>query len=192
MALFNSAQHRTLLHLAREAVTEAVRYHRLLAKPVEDDAFTRPLGAFVTLKQFGQLRGCIGCIEALYPLHDTVIQMATSAALRDPRFPPVALHELDSLHVEISIMSPLTTATPEEVVVGTHGLVVEKGGARGLLLPQVPVEWGWDRETFLQHTCRKAGLPADAWQKGAKLYTFTAEAFSEEEIAETTLTESLE
>lgn len=183
MALFTTEQHRALLALARAAVQEAVQHGRMPTLAMADDAFARPLGAFVTLKQLGQLRGCIGSIAPVAPLHDTIIQMAVSAALRDPRFPPVATHELDTLDYEISILSPLEATTPEAVVVGTHGLVVEQGAARGLLLPQVPLEWGWDRVTFLQHTCRKAGLPMDAWQRGAKLYSFTAEVFSEEELA---------
>ncbi len=189
MALLNTDQHRALLALARSAVTEAVRHQRMPALTVADDAFSRPLGAFVTLKQCGQLRGCIGCIEPIAPLHETIIQMAVSAALRDPRFPPVTITDLDTLDYEISILSPLEPTTPEAVVVGTHGLVIEKGGARGLLLPQVPVEWGWDRLTFLRHTCRKAGLPMDAWQHGAQLFSFMAEVFSEHELRETAPTE---
>ncbi len=145
-----------------------------------DALFTQPLGAFVTLSQRGNLRGCIGYPEAVYPLYETIMRSGMSAALHDPRFSPVTPGELADLHIEISVLSPLRQATPEEVEVGTHGLVIERGHYRGLLLPQVPVEWGWNREEFLEDTCRKAGLPADAWREGATLYTFTAEVFSEQ------------
>jgi len=182
--MFTHLQQRALLTLARGAISAAVLRSRVTATPPEDDAFTRPLGVFVTLKQRGELRGCIGFPEAHVPLREAVTQAAVSAALRDPRFPPVAARELDSLRLEISVLSPLAAAAPEEVVVGTHGLVIEHEQARGLLLPQVPVEWGWDRETFLRQICRKAGLPPDAWQRGARLFTFTAEVFSEEETPE--------
>ncbi len=181
MTIFTQNQQHALLALARQVIHEAVLHRRITATPPDDDVFTQPMGVFVTLKQLGQLRGCIGFPEAHFPLHEAISKAAVSAALHDPRFPPVEAHELDSLRLEISVLSPLVATTPEEVVVGTHGLVIEQGHARGLLLPQVPVEWGWDREAFLSHTCRKAGLPLDAWQRGARLFAFTAEVFSEEE-----------
>lgn len=178
---YSNEQRRTLLTLARTAVTEAVLHRRAVDDTSEDPAFAETRGAFVTLTIAGGLRGCIGFPEAVFPLREAIVQGAISAALRDPRFPPVCAEELPRLHIEISVLSPLFEITPDAVEVGTHGLVIAKGGARGLLLPQVPVEWGWDREQFLQHTCRKAGLPADAWQHGATLYAFTAEVFGEEE-----------
>ncbi len=184
MTMFTPSQHRALLTLARTAIDEAVTHRRIVTPPATDVAFAQPLGAFVTLTQGGQLRGCIGFPEATFPLREAIVQGAVSAALCDPRFPPVEPHELDTLRIEISVLSPLITALPEEVVVGIHGMVVEQGRARGLLLPQVPVEWGWDRETFLRHTCRKAGLPLDAWQQDARLFTFTAEVFNEDELRE--------
>lgn len=138
-----------------------------------------PLGAFVTLKIRGRLRGCIGHIVGDAPLFETVAQMALSAAFEDPRFPPVRLDEFEALEIEISILSPLELCPdPLKIEVGRHGLLLRKGGRSGLLLPQVPVEWGWDRETFLKLTCAKASLPADAWRASdTDIYWFEAEVF---------------
>ncbi|WP_448384558.1 AmmeMemoRadiSam system protein B [Desulfosoma sp.] len=138
-----------------------------------------PRGAFVTLKRHGQLRGCIGQIEARQPLAHTVSRMASAAAFQDPRFPPVTPEEWDDLELEISVLSPLEKLDdPTQVRVGTHGLVLRKGSRSGLLLPQVAVEQGWDRETFLRQTCRKAGLPPEAWRDpDTEIYIFTAEVF---------------
>lgn len=138
-----------------------------------------PRGAFVTLKRHGQLRGCIGQIEARRPLAETVSRMALAAAFQDPRFPPVTADEWDDLELEISVLSPLMKLRdPAQVRVGTHGIYLRKGSRGGLLLPQVAVEQGWDRETFLRQTCHKAGLPADAWRDpDTELFVFTAEVF---------------
>ena len=137
-------------------------------------------GAFTTLHLRGRLRGCIGYVIPTHSLYRTVAETAQAAAFDDPRFPPVTAEEAPHLKVEISVLSPLQPIRPEEVVTGVHGLIVSKGGRRGLLLPQVPVEWGWDRETFLSQTCRKAGLPPDAWRQDIDLQAFTAEVFGEE------------
>ena len=182
--MFSPDQQRFMLQLARRAVTAAVTEGKIITLAEVEEAFNRLAGAFVTLSKFGQLRGCIGYPEPTLPLHETLIHSAASAALQDPRFPPVAPAELDDLHIEISVLSPLQSAQPDEVVVGTHGLVVELGRARGLLLPQVPVELGWERDEFIAHTCRKAGLHPEAWRRGASLFTFTAEIFSEELLRE--------
>jgi len=182
--MFTPEQQRFLLQLARQSVTAAVTDGKLLSLTEVDPAFQNEQGVFVTLTKYGQLRGCIGYPEPALPLYQAVIHSAASAALQDPRFPPVAPAELDDLHIEISVLSMLQAAKPEEVEVGTHGLVIEQGRARGLLLPQVPVEWGWDHDEFLAHTCRKAGLPPDAWRRGAGLFTFTAEVFTEEMLRE--------
>jgi AmmeMemoRadiSam system protein A len=140
----------------------------------------RPGGAFVTLHKRGDLRGCIGHIEATEPLGRVVVRCAVAACSRDPRFPPVAAGELDAIDVEISLLGPLEPiAGPQDIVVGRDGLVVEREGQRGLLLPQVATEWGWDAETFLAHTCRKAGLPRDAWKQRAQVWKFEAEVFGE-------------
>jgi len=137
-------------------------------------------GAFTTLHTHGKLRGCIGFVEARYPLYRTIHETAQSAAFHDPRFPPVRINELPLLQIEISVMSPLKPIAPADVRVGVHGLMISKGGRAGLLLPQVATEWGWDRETFLTQTCHKAGLPGDAWQTGAEIEAFTAEVFGED------------
>lgn len=140
-------------------------------------------GAFVTLKKKGQLRGCIGYIHALKPLGQTIYEMARAAAFGDPRFPPVTKEELPNLSFEISVLTPLKEIKDiEEIKVGVHGLYIIKGSHAGLLLPQVATEYGWDRHTFLEHTCYKAGLAPQAWQdKDAKIYIFSADIFCDSE-----------
>ena len=134
----------------------------------------------MTLHKRGELRGCIGHIEPTEPLGRVVPRCAVAACSSDSRFPPVAAGELDVIDIEISLLGPLEAiAGPQEISVGRHGLVVERGWRRGLLLPQVAAEWGWDAETFLSHTCLKAGLAHDAWRKGAQVWRFEAEVFSE-------------
>jgi AmmeMemoRadiSam system protein A len=122
-------------------------------------------------------------IEAVKPLYQTVAEMAVAAAVEDPRFPPLTLDELPLITIEISVLSPLEEVEDvEEIEVGKHGLYIIRGFYRGLLLPQVATEYNWDRETFLQHTCLKAGLPTDCWQdQETKIYKFSAEVFGEEE-----------
>ncbi|WP_027175701.1 AmmeMemoRadiSam system protein A [Desulfovibrio aminophilus] len=143
------------------------------------DKLRERLGAFVTLSLDGRLRGCIGHIQGAGPLFRTVWDMAQAAAFQDPRFPPLTAGEFARLEVEISILSPLTPCPdPELVEVGRHGLLMRRGYQSGLLLPQVPVEWGWDRLKFLGQTCLKAGLPADAWKaEGTDIFWFEAEVF---------------
>ncbi|HNR39075.1 MAG TPA: AmmeMemoRadiSam system protein A [Acidobacteriota bacterium] len=141
-----------------------------------------PCGAFVTLKRGGELRGCIGYVEAVKPLWETIADCTVSAASHDPRFPPVAPDELAAIIIEISVLSPMRdVADPADIAVGRDGLLISTGFRRGLLLPQVATEYGWDREEFLRHTCRKAGLPDDAWRKGARIQAFTADVFGESE-----------
>jgi AmmeMemoRadiSam system protein B/AmmeMemoRadiSam system protein A len=141
-------------------------------------------GGFVTLKKKGMLRGCIGYIEAVLPLVETIAEMAESAAFRDPRFPELAEKELAEVTIEISVLSPIREIDdPSEVIVGRHGLIISRDGRRGLLLPQVAAEWKWDRETFLSQTCVKAGLDQGAWKrKGTKIEVFTADVFSEADM----------
>jgi uncharacterized protein len=140
----------------------------------------QPGGAFVTLHRDGALRGCIGHIEATEPQASVVARVAVAAATTDPRFPPVTASELGDLDLEISLLGPLEPIDgPEDIQIGRHGLVVEQGWKRGLLLPQVATEWKWDAETFLAHTCEKAALPRDAWKRGAKIWRFEAEVFGE-------------
>jgi AmmeMemoRadiSam system protein A len=139
-----------------------------------------PSGAFVSIHLHGELRGCIGHPNAEQPLGTAVQQCAVAAATEDPRFPAVRTAELDACVIEISVLGPITPVTaPAEIVVGRHGLVVEQGWHRGLLLPQVAVEYQWDRDTFLTRTCAKAGLPADAWKRGARILMFEAEVFDD-------------
>jgi AmmeMemoRadiSam system protein A len=169
-----------LLRLARQAmelgvcgVTEAKEL------PNPSSALLEPRGAFVTLRKHGDLRGCIGHIETSAPLYQTVQECAVAAAIGDPRFHPVMPDETPSLHLEVSVLSTPVEIAPEQVVVGEHGLIITLGRRRGLLLPQVPVTWNWGREQFLEETCVKAGLPTDAWKKGARIEAFTAEVFEE-------------
>jgi len=158
--------------------------------PPLPEIFKKKSGAFVTLKTFPDhdLRGCIGYIEGVKPLGATIEDVAVSAATRDPRFPPVRMPEMDGLAVEVSLLTPLELvpaqggALVEEVTVGVHGLVVERGMARGVLLPQVPVEQKWEVSAFLSHTCMKAGLSPGAWLgPNIVFYRFSAEVFEEVE-----------
>ena len=179
MLQLTDAEKERLLQLARAALEEAVRWGRVLQVQEPSLSLQTPSGAFVTLMRGGRLRGCIGHIEALQPLYATVRECARAAALDDPRFYPVTPAELSSLQLEISILSPLADIAPDQVEVGRHGLMISRGGRRGLLLPQVAVEWNWDRKRFLEQTCLKAGLPPDAWQHGARIQAFTAQILKE-------------
>lgn len=143
--------------------------------PPPDSVLREELGAFVTLKLDGELRGCIGNIIGQGPLYLTVVRMAQAAAFEDGRFRPLSLAEFERVEIEISVLSPIARCVdPEAVEIGRHGLIIAKNGRQGLLLPQVPVEWGWDRRTFLDQLCRKAGLRPGDWQEGAELYWFEA------------------
>ena len=171
-----------LLKLAREVIIHAVSGDERPTAEAITPTLAEHRGAFVTIKKGGSLRGCIGYVEAIKPLVVTVSEMAAAAALRDPRFPPVGPDELDQLELEISVMSPIFKVTDtSEIQAGLHGLIVRRGAYQGLLLPQVATEYGWDRETFLSHTCRKAGLPPEAWKmEGTEISAFTAEVFGED------------
>ncbi|KPJ63507.1 hypothetical protein AMK68_03790 [candidate division KD3-62 bacterium DG_56] len=181
MPLSDEHKH-TLLGIARSCVQAAVAGE---ARPYDsaDPTLCERRGAFVTLKTAdGRLRGCIGYPEARYPLYESVARAAAAAATEDWRFPPVTPEELGDIRIEVSALSPIEPVSDlSSIEVGRHGLVAEMGDQRGLLLPQVPGEYGWNREQFLSHTCEKAGLSPNAWRKGAKMYAFTAEVFGEEE-----------
>ncbi len=175
-----SEDDKRVLHQIAKTVIE----NRAKGKPLPDVKVDSPLlkenrGAFVTLHKRGQLRGCIGYIEGRGPLYRTVEEMAEAAAFRDPRFPPVNEKELDELDIEISVLTPLRKIMDiNEIEVGKHGLYIKKGWNSGLLLPQVATEYGWDRKTFLEHTCQKAGLPSNAWkEKETEIYIFSADIF---------------
>ncbi|MEJ2366967.1 MAG: AmmeMemoRadiSam system protein A [Acidobacteriota bacterium] len=176
---------RALLSLARDAVKAYLLEGRSLT-PGEDcpDICSEPRGAFVTLREAdGSLRGCMGQIAAVERLDWNVSRLAVVAATQDPRFPPVRPRELPRLSIEISAMTPPERlSSVEEIEVGRHGLIVRRGGFQGLLLPQVATEYHWDRKTFLEQTCLKAGLPTDAWrQEGTDLFSFKAEVWGEDE-----------
>lgn len=176
---YSAEERTTLLRLAHRSIESALEGLEVdLTPPADHLAEYR--GAFTTLHLDGKLRGCIGYVFPTQSLYGTVAETARAAAFDDPRFLPVELGEARRLKIEISVLSPLRPAAAQDVVVGKHGLVVRHGNRRGLLLPQVPMEWDWDRETFLAQTCLKAGLPSDAWMRGAELQVFTAEVFGEE------------
>lgn len=181
-AEFSSDERRLLLKLAHDAV-EAGVHQRELCPPAFPPHLAEPRGAFTTLYREGELRGCVGYVLPVVPLYRTVAESAKAAALDDMRFHPVTADEVPQIEVILSILSPLVPIRPEEVEVGRHGLVVTLGLRRGLLLPQVPIEHGWDRETFLSQTCHKAGLPLDAWQHGATIDAFTAEVFGDRDVS---------
>ena len=144
-------------------------------------------GAFVTIHSRGNLRGCLGRLTLEAPLGHTIIHLAGVVADSDPRFDPVSPRELTDLDIEISVLTPERhIRSLEEIEVGRHGLIVEDDDHRGLLLPQVATECGWDRQTFLEHTCLKAGLPRNAWQNGARMLIFEAQVFGEDQSGGTT------
>lgn len=180
--LLAGADGSTLLHLARRSMEAAVTGEP--PPPAVGAAILeRRAGAFVTLTVQRELRGCIGYSGTRGRLGDVIVECARAAALDDPRFPPVSVPELTAIAVEVSVLTPLSgTRDPALIEVGRHGLYVSHHGRRGLLLPQVAVEWGWTREEFLEQTCRKAGLPRDAWRRGAQIFTFEAEIFSETDV----------
>jgi AmmeMemoRadiSam system protein A len=176
----SDSDRRLLLRLAREAITA---YVEAVPPPAPDVSgiLARPGGAFVSIHKRGELRGCIGHIEANEPLGQVVLRCAIAACSTDPRFPGVTAEELPELDIELSLLGPLEPiAGAGEIEIGRHGLVVEQGWTRGLLLPQVAVEWHWGAETFLAYTCQKAGLARDAWKKGARIFRFEAEVFREQ------------
>jgi AmmeMemoRadiSam system protein B/AmmeMemoRadiSam system protein A len=167
-----------LLRLARSAINQFIRERKIVDYSTENPNFLSKKGAFVTLRKKEFLRGCIGFIEPVLPLYQAVIQTSVYAACRDQRFPPVSEEELDGLEIEISVLSPLEKISdPSLIKVGKHGLFVSKGNKKGLLLPQVPVENNWSRETFLQQACLKAGLPQNTWKSDAEIYVFEAIIF---------------
>lgn len=175
----SAADKAALRRIAEQSVAAAVKGGRAPVEEGLSPALQAPGAAFVTLKEKGELRGCIGRVTARAPLAETVADMAAAAALEDPRFAPVAPAELPGLSVEISVLTPMRPLSrPEDVVVGRDGLMVARGLHSGLLLPQVPVELGWGREEFLDQTCRKAGLPASCWRDPATAVSvFSAEVF---------------
>ena len=181
--MLNERQRKQLLTVARESIERVLEGRRPELNANEfDDELQRPSGAFVTLTEEGELRGCIGSIVPVAPLYLAVSKSAINAAFRDPRFHPIDAETYRRLAIEISVMGPIETVTSfEEIEVGRDGLIVSRGQSAGLLLPQVATEYGWDRETFLRHTCLKAGLPSESWRlTDTKVEKFSAEVFGEQ------------
>jgi AmmeMemoRadiSam system protein A len=178
----NHEERRALLAIARRALIEATLNKRMWQPDSAEGRLLEPRGAFVTLERRGKLRGCVGQMSAQQPLARTVGRCAVAAALEDRRFDPVSAAEAGELTIEISVLSPAVGMRPEDIEIGKHGLVIERGDFRGVLLPAVALEHRLDRERFLAETCRKAGLPLDAWKSpGTRVLGFTSEVFSEAE-----------
>lgn len=180
--MISTSDRRLLLQLARSGLVSCVR--RLQPPEVPDGLAIEGFGAFVTLYCHGDLRGCLGTLDGREPLAEAIARLAGDAARYDYRFDPLRAEELDATAIDISVLSPpARVADVAEIVVGRDGLIIEHGDKKGLLLPQVAPEHGWDRDTFLAHTCVKAGLPRDAWRSGATVWRFEAEVFGDEDFA---------
>ena len=177
--MLTSEQRRALLDLARASIASQVTGGGAVAPGRLE--LPDASGVFVTIKRRGQLRGCLGTLQNRAGLAAEVVRCAADSASEDPRFPPVNREELSDLTLEISVLGRLEPieARPDAFTIGVHGLVAEQGLHRGLLLPQVATEWGWDSEQFLRQTCVKAGLSPDAWERGARVSRFSADVFSE-------------
>ncbi len=179
--LLSDEEQKELLKIARDTIVSYVTKGTVPAVETSSKGLNLESGCFVTIKQKEQLRGCIGNFVSDKPLYRLVQEMAVSAATRDPRFYPMKSHDLGDFRLEISVLSPLTKASSiEEIQVGVHGIYIIKGSYRGVLLPQVATDYGWDRDEFLKHTCIKAGLPEDAWRGECDIYIFSALVFGEE------------
>jgi AmmeMemoRadiSam system protein A len=176
----NNDQQKLLLGLAREAIQRYLTTGKTLKEKIKDPNLQEKRGAFVTLKESDQLRGCIGFPLPYKPLWETVRDAAVSAATQDYRFQPLSLEELSETKIEISVLTlPEPVKDIKEIIVGKHGIIVSKGAYKGLLLPQVPIEWNWDLETYLSQGCLKAGLDEDEWKKDVHIEIFSAQVFSE-------------
>lgn len=170
-----------LLRLARRCLEARVRREKP-PPPERGGGLDSPMGAFVSVHHHGDLRGCLGRLETDRPIAENVAHLAAVVSDSDPRFPPISTEELAGLELEISALTPEQEIADINVIeVGRHGLIIERGHRRGLLLPQVATEYGWDREAFLDHTCLKAGLPADAWRNGARIFIFEAQVFADKQ-----------
>jgi AmmeMemoRadiSam system protein A len=176
-----AADQQLLLNVARDSIEAHLKGKAATPVKTSSDVLSETRGAFVSLHRQGQLRGCIGYLEAVKPLLQTVREMAAAAAFHDPRFRPLTPDELADLEIEISVLSPMRLIqSTDEIEVGKHGLYIVRGSNRGLLLPQVATQYHWDRQAFLEQTCGKAGLPPDAWKDpSTKIYVFSAAVFAE-------------
>jgi AmmeMemoRadiSam system protein A len=179
MLFLSEIDRQSLLRLARLAITEAVLRGELVAEIPSGGIFSQQRGVFVSLRIGKHLRGCVGVVEPEEPLGDAIVRCAAGAALQDPRFPSMSLHELSALQIEISLLSPPLAIRAEEIQIGRHGLLIWRGSQRGLLLPQVAVKHKFSVEQFLAATCRKAELSPEAWREPeTRLLGFTCEIFS--------------
>jgi len=184
-ARLDSGQRKILLDIARRAIAQGVAKRETLEVDVPAGALGEPAGAFVTLRRGKRLRGCIGRLESGEPLARVVALAAVSSALEDPRFEATRPEELSDLEIEISVLSVFEAIAPADVRPGFHGLMIQRGSNRGLLLPQVAAEYNWNAERFLEETCSKAGLPGDAWRDSeTRVFAFTAEVFSDRDFVE--------
>lgn len=179
MSPLSDEDRRSLLTLARRSLEQGVQGLGLPDLSGFSGQLLEKAGAFVTLRHQGALRGCIGQVEAHHPVVQTVAECSVSAALHDPRFQPVDPSELPDLAIEVNVLSPPFDIRPDDIEIGRHGLLVSSLFARGLLLPEVAVEWNWDPQRFLDETCHKAGLPAGAWRQDARVQAFTTQVFAE-------------
>ena len=178
---FSREERSLLLQLAHQSIAAALE-HREISLVPPNPHLAEPRGVFTTLYYRGDLRGCVGYVFPVMSLYRTVAESARGAAFDDSRFAPVTREQAAELEVSLSILSPPQPIRPEDVEIGRHGLLIKMGAYRGLLLPQVPIEHRWDRIAFLEQTCKKAGLPIDAWQTGAQVEAFTAEIFGDGDV----------
>jgi len=177
----STTEENLLLKIARESIINYISKGSKPSIEVSRESLLAKQGCFVTIKHKGRLRGCLGQFTSDKPLCQLIQEMAIAAATRDPRFYPMENEELQNFELEISVLSPLQKIESiEEIEVGKHGLYIEKNFYRGVLLPQVAVEYSWDRDTFLAQTCLKAGLDKDAWKEDADIFIFTAQVFGDE------------
>ncbi len=180
---FSSKERRRLLEIARNTIDNYLKNGKKPNPGKVSEKFLHSRGVFVTLHKNGSLRGCIGYPLPISSLIDAVIDNAVSSAFEDPRFPPLNSDELKEIDIEISILTvPEKVNKPEDVRVGVDGIIISKHGSRGLLLPQVPIEQGWDLDQYISYGCLKAGLPGDEWKKGVDIKVFQAEVFGENEF----------
>jgi len=176
---FSHEERTLLLRLAHESILSALEHRDIPSLDPPTPHLAEPRGAFTSLYLHGELRGCVGYVLPTGSVYRAVAETARAAAFDDTRFHPVTLEQARDLKIELSILSVPQPIAPDAIQIGRHGLLISAGFRRGLLLPQVPIEHHWDRITFLEQTCRKAGLPLDAWQNGASIEAFTAEVFGE-------------
>lgn len=185
--MFSEEEKRAMLAIARDSVAQRFGLAEQREPPVITPAMREMRGVFVTLHKNENLRGCIGTIEGRKPLYQGIADLALESAFGDPRFPSLTAEEFSEIDIEISVLTELTKIeSVTQIEVGKHGLYIRKGFNSGLLLPQVATECGWHRKAFLEQTCRKAGLPENAWEKGADIYIFGAEVFGEKELSSET------